>query len=138
MICLLIINWRAVWWETITYGSVRGLGWNSPYLLDYHLFKNDFEYNLTNDEVKENDEYNKQFQIITSEKELITKFFRQGTKENHELFWTATDILLNLAHLTEGKVKLSPVNIGRALKLNGFERFKHPNDRIYGYYIFRV
>jgi len=26
---------RAVWWETITYGSVRGLGWNSPCLLDY-------------------------------------------------------------------------------------------------------
>ena len=28
---------RAVWCESITYGSVRGLGWNSPYLLDRAL-----------------------------------------------------------------------------------------------------
>jgi len=28
---------RAVWWETITYGSVRALGWNSPWLLDYYI-----------------------------------------------------------------------------------------------------
>ena len=26
---------RAVWGETFKYGSVRGLGWNSPCLLDY-------------------------------------------------------------------------------------------------------
>jgi predicted P-loop ATPase len=107
------------------------------YAQAYHLFKNGFEYNLTQEEVKENDQYNKQFQIITSEKELINKFYYPGSKEKHELFWTATDILLNLAHLTEGKVKLSPVILGKALKMNSFDRVKHTTEQIYGYYIFR-
>ena len=72
------------------------------------------------------------------EKELINKFYRPGTKENHELFWTATDILLNLAHLTENKLKLSPINLGKALKMNGYERIKHATEQVYGYYIFRL
>jgi hypothetical protein len=103
----------------------------------YHLFKNGFEYNLTQEEVKENDEYNKQFQIVTSEKELINKYLLPGTKDNHELFWTATDILLYLAHITENKVKLSPIILGKALKMNGFERVKPAIEQVYGYYIFR-
>jgi predicted P-loop ATPase len=132
------VRWLCFIIDEIDWNYSTKVNIDMVYAQAYNLFKNGFEYNLTQEEVKENDEYNKQFQILTSEKELINKFFRPGSKENHELFWTATDILLNLSHLTENKVKLSPVNIGRALKVNGFERVKDNVTRIYGYYIFRI
>jgi hypothetical protein len=131
------VRWLCFIIDEIDWSYSEKVNIDMVYAQAYHLFKNNFEYNLTQEEVKENDEYNKQFQIITSEKELINKFYRPGTKEKHELFWTATDILLNLAHLTENKVKLSPVILGKALKMNGFERVKHATEQIYGYYIFR-
>ncbi len=132
------VRWLCFIIDEIDWSYSEKVNIDMVYSQAFHLFKSGFEYNLTQEEVKENDEYNKQFQIITSEKELINKFYRPGTKENHELFWTATDILLNLAHLTEGKVKLSSVNLGKALKMNGFERIKHATEQVYGYYIFRL
>ena len=44
------------------------------YAQAYHLFKNGFHYDITADEVKENEDYNRQFLINTSEKELVTKY----------------------------------------------------------------
>jgi predicted P-loop ATPase len=132
------VRWLCFVIDEIDWSYSQKVNIDMVYAQAYHLFKSGFEYNLTQEEVKENDEYNKQFQIITSEKELINKFYRPGTKEKHELFWTATDILLNLAHLTENKVKLSPVILGKALKMNGFERIKHATEQVYGYYIFRL
>ena len=105
------------------------------YAQAYYLFKNGFQYDITALEVKENDEYNRQFLINTPEKELVNKFIEPGTKENHEHFWTSTDVLLYITHITENKIKLSPVNIGKALKLCGFERTKRNTDKIYGYFV---
>jgi predicted P-loop ATPase len=131
------VRWLCFIIDEIDWSYSNKVNIDMVYSQAYHLFKNGFEYNLTQEEVKENDEYNKQFQIVTSEKELINKFLRPGTKDNHELFWTATDILLYLAHITENKVKLSPVILGKALKMNGFERVKPTIEQVYGYYIIR-
>jgi len=132
------VRWLCFIIDEIDWSYSEKVNMDMVYAQAYYLFKSGFNYNLTANEVKENEEFNRQFQILTSEKELINKFYRPGTKENHELFWTATDILLNLAHLTENKVKLSPVNLGKALKTNGYERIKHATEQVYGYYIFRV
>jgi hypothetical protein len=105
------------------------------YAQAYYLFKNGFQYDISSAEVKENDEYNKQFLINTPEKELVNKFIEPGIKERHDHFWTSTDVLLYISHITESKIKLSPVNIGKALKLCGFERIKRNTDKIYGYYV---
>jgi hypothetical protein len=101
----------------------------------YYLYKNGFEYNLTQEEIRENDEYNKQFQLISSERELVSKFIRHGSKEENDYFMTATDILMNLTTRTENKIKLSAMNIGKAMKFCGIERVKHTTERVYGYYV---
>ena len=131
------VRWLCFVIDEIDWSYAEKVNIDMVYAQAYHLFKNGFEYNLTQEEVKENDEYNKQFQVATSEKELINKFLRPGTKEKHEQFWTATDIILYLTHITENKLKLSPIILGKALKINGFERVKSASEQIYGYYVFR-
>lgn len=101
----------------------------------YHLYKNGFEFNLTQEEIRENEEYNKQFQLISSERELVSKFIKPGSKEENDFFMTATDILMNLTTRTENKIKLSAMNIGKAMKFCGIERVKHSTQKVYGYYV---
>ncbi len=101
----------------------------------YHLFRNGFEYNLSQDEIKENEEYNKQFQLISSERELVMKFIKPGSEKENDYFMTATDILMHMTSRTENKIKLSAVSIGRAMKFCGFERVKHRTQQVYGYYV---
>jgi hypothetical protein len=48
---------------------------------------------------------------------------------------TATDIVLYLAENTFGRVKLSPVNVGKALKMLSFIREKKYPEKVYGYYV---
>ncbi|MBN1184214.1 MAG: PriCT-2 domain-containing protein [Bacteroidales bacterium] len=101
----------------------------------YHLYRNGFEFNLTQEEIRENEEYNKQFQLISSERELVSKFIRPGSREVNDFFMTATDILMNLTTRTENKIKLSAMNIGKAMKFCGIERVKHSTQKVYGYYV---
>ena len=105
------------------------------YAQAYHLFKSGFDADLTPEEIRENEEFNKEFQVLTTERELINKFLLPGTKDHHDHFWTATDILLYLANVTENKVKLHSSNLGKALKMNHYEREKKHPDKIYGYYV---
>jgi predicted P-loop ATPase len=101
----------------------------------YYLYRNPFEYNLTQEEIRENEEYNKQFQLISSERELVSKFIKSGFREENDFFMTATDILMNLTTRTENKIRLSAMNIGKAMKFCGIERVKHSTQKVYGYYV---
>ena len=103
----------------------------------YHLYKSGFHCDLTPDEIKENEEYNRQFNITTTEFELIQKYLTPGTRESHDSFMTATDILLYIAEQTGGKVKLNNINVGRALKMLSFARDKNYPDKNYGYFVFK-
>jgi len=105
------------------------------YAQAWFLFKNGFVCDLSREEILENEEYNRQFHIVTSEKELIEKYLSPASLESHERFMTATDILIHLAEKTESKVRLNAVQIGKSLKLLGFNRDKAGPNRLYGYYI---
>ncbi|HEY4785688.1 MAG TPA: VapE domain-containing protein, partial [Bacteroidales bacterium] len=129
------VRWLCFVIDEIDWSYSSKVNIDMVYAQAYHLFKNGFQYDITAAEVKENDEYNRQFLINTPEKELITKFLEPATKERNMHFWTSTDILLYISNVTENRVKLSSVNIGKALKLCGFERVKHGIDKIYGYYV---
>jgi predicted P-loop ATPase len=129
------VRWLCFVIDEIDWSYSQKVNIDMVYAQAYHLFKNGFQYDITATEVKENDDYNRQFLINTPEKELVTKFIEPATKENHKYFWTSTDVLLYITNITESKVKLSSVNIGKALKLCGFERIKHNPEKIYGYYV---
>lgn len=135
-------------------GSVRWLcfeltgklNWNYKQEIDinkvwkqaYTLYREGFRYELTPDEVRENDQINRSYQVQTTEMDLIQKHYLPGTKEDHQVFHTATDILSNLSDKCSGSVRLNTNNIGKALKFLGFtqssERMKSPYP-VKGYYL---
>lgn len=100
--------------------------WKQAYHLAYH--DPGFNPELTVKDVNENEERNKRYTKMTTEQELIAKYFERSDQEKH--FVTATDIMLNLSCLN---IRISQVNLGRALSGFGFQRIKHPKRRIYGY-----
>jgi len=129
------VRWLCFIIDSIDWSYKQNVNIDQVYAQAYHLFKIGWDCDLTADEIKENEQYNSQFQITTSERELIDKYLEPSNKENGAQFMTATEILMKLSILTENRVRLSPVLIGRSLKILGFTREKVGSERIFGYYI---
>ena len=96
----------------------------------YHLAYKDPNFNpeLTVKDVNENEERNQRYTKMTTEQELIAKYYEKSTHEKD--FVTATDIMVSLNCLN---IRMSQINLGRALSGFGFQKIKHPKRRIYGY-----
>jgi predicted P-loop ATPase len=131
------VRWLCFAIESIDWSYKENINIDDVWAQAYHLFKTNFVCDLNQDEIKENEEYNRQFHITTSEFELIQKHLRPATKEAYELFMTATDVVLYLAESTFGRVKLSPINVGKALKMLSFTREKKYPEQHYGYYVYK-
>ena len=101
----------------------------------YYLYKKgDYEYDLTSEEIKENDHINKRYQKNSSERDLLLKFFAKSTKEEGN-FMSATDLIEYIS--ARSSIKLNPIQIGKELKFLGYKR--HPKKITgfvkYGYYV---
>lgn len=96
----------------------------------YHLSYNDphFTPELTLQDIEENEERNREFRQLTTEEELITKYFEPN--EDLKNFHTSSEILAKLSCLN---IRLSAVLIGRAMNALNFKRVKHPKRQVYGY-----
>ena len=129
------VRWLCFVIESIDWSYSEKVNINNVWSQAYHLFKTNFPCDLTPDEIKENEENNRQFQITTPEIELIHKFLAPATKETSDCFMTATDILMYIADMSFGKVKLNTNNIGKALKVLSFAREKKYPEKNYGYYV---
>jgi len=104
----------------------------------YSLYENGFQYEVTKEEAIEIQKYNMRFQVLTTEQELISKYFEPATKiELESEFLTPTEIAEKLSICTT--IKVSPSKIGSGLKFLGFTRSaeRKPNSSIpvYGYRI---
>ena len=76
----------------------------------------------------ENEERNKKYTKLTTEEELVSKYFE---KSNDMVdFVTASDVLVKLRHIN---LRLNQINLGRALSGFNFQRVKHPKRQVYGY-----
>jgi predicted P-loop ATPase len=84
----------------------------------YALYNDESEMAITISEIKQNEEANTRHQIMTSEMELINKYFSQGSKESD--FFTATDIVDHLSKLVSNSIRLNPVSIGKAMRYLSF------------------
>ena len=102
----------------------------------YSLYKSGFKYELTPDEIQANELANRQYQVTTPELELIQKNYTPGNKEQHDAFYQATDFLNNLTEKCP-TARLNLNNIGKALKILGFERTSKRTEKypIKGYFI---
>ncbi len=87
----------------------------------YHLFKNGFKYELSSDEIEENERMNSEHTIRTPEIELIQSYYEPIEKEKpFAKHYTATDIINELKSNNLAFVTLSTQNIGKALKQLGY------------------
>ena len=108
----------------------------------YTLYKNGFEYQLTQSEIKENELANSKFYTSTDEINFINKYFEPSTQEDNGEFLTSTDIGDEIAH-RHHQFKSNPKVIGKALKALGFERVTKYGARdakytIWGYYVNKI
>jgi hypothetical protein len=132
------VRWLCFVIESIDWSYSEKANINNVWSQAYHLFKTNFPCDLDPDEIKENEEYNRQFHITTSEFELIQKYLEPATKETSDCFMTATEILIYISDQTFNKVKINTNNVGKALKMLSFTRdMKYP-ERKYGYYLNKI
>lgn len=105
----------------------------------YQLYLSGFDYNLSKKEIEDNETYNRKFQEITPELELLMKKFEPSTKEENGDFFTTTEITIALMNetVTMGNLKVNAV--GKALKLLGFAQTQQFDSNkgypIKGYYV---
>ncbi|WP_422358592.1 VapE domain-containing protein [Reichenbachiella sp.] len=103
----------------------------------YSLYQSGFKYELTTEEIIENDQINKKHQVNTSELELIQQYLKPGSKEQHDEFWNATQVMNYLTAKTERAIPLKLILVGKALAILGFSREQKWNGtyQIKGYYL---
>ena len=108
----------------------------------YALYKSGagvFEAELNAVDTKSIQEYNRRFQVYTTEMHLIQKNFSVPSDDIPEThanlkFWTSTDVLKHL----QGQnldIRINANNIGKALTFFGYQRLvkRINNTPIYGY-----
>lgn len=129
------VRWLCFVIEEIDWSYKDTVDIDKVYAQAWYLFNSDFICDISREEIIENEEYNRQFHIVTSEKELIEKYLEPGTLEKHNRFMTATEILIHLAEKTDNRVRLNAIQIGKSLKLLGFDRSRAGENRSFGYYV---
>jgi predicted P-loop ATPase len=89
----------------------------------YHEVLNGASYVLTTDEIREVEKQNRFYQKTSPEMDLISRFFAPSEKGKPQTIpCTATDILDAIQSKGNTTVKLSQVQIGKALTFLGFEK----------------
>ena len=106
---------------------------NDVYAQAYALLNSGYHYQLTREEIAQSEIYNAAHTVKPIEYELILKYY--DTSEDKADFRTPTDIQKHLQVMTDQR--LSPINIGKALRMLGYERCpkKIKGQTIYGYYL---
>ncbi|MFO0322813.1 MAG: VapE domain-containing protein [Bacteroidota bacterium] len=132
------VRWLCFNIKDINWKYAKEVNMDDVWAQAYSLFKSgNFEYNLTGAEIKENEARNNKFQVLSTEAELIPKFFIHPTDEISATFMTATDILLHLQHYYQG-LRLNKIMIGKGLVMNGFQRVKDSKSDRYGFLVHQI
>ena len=123
--------------DRIDWNYAREIDINIAWSQAYQLWKSNFTYELSSAEIQENEQVNNQYKLSSPELELILKHFIPGTKDEHQYFWTASEILNFLLEHTNTRMRLSTINIGKALKMAGFKQGQKRTETfpVRGYYI---
>jgi len=134
------VRWLCFVVQRINWTYKTDIDINIVWAQAYNLYKTGFKYEMTLSEIVENEISNSQHTALSTEMELIQKYYLPGVKDDYDQFYTATDVVQHLTTNTEGKVKINPIEIGKALKILGFEQIQrrgHENQKfpVKGYLI---
>lgn len=116
--------------DTINFAYSKETDIDNIWVQAYHLAYKEPGFNpeLTVNDVNENEERNKKYTRLTTEQELIAKYFEKS--QDMADFVTASDVLSVLGPLN---FRLNHINIGKALSGFNFQRIKHPRKQVWGY-----
>lgn len=124
--------------------EISGINWdyskdmdiNAIWTQAFTLYRQDIPCDMTAEEIEENERRNAPLQAQSTEAEKLPRYVAPAQKGNQGAeFMTSTDILELMQR--ETILKLSAVNVGRALIAAGFEKVKGPG-KIYGYWVRRL
>ena len=106
----------------------------------YSLYKSGFKFQLTREEIKENETRNQQFQQNSVEYEYVQKYLTPGTDFDNDAFRTASEIRDYLYSMSDRRAELRCVEkVGKALVQLGFpkgsKRVQGNAFPVYGYFI---
>jgi predicted P-loop ATPase len=101
----------------------------------YALYKSGFQAELTQEEVKLNEERNAQFNQLSAEMEMLPNFIEPSTAERGE-FMTSTEIHNYMQTWTV--IKLNSIMVGRAMAYHKFPKVKNSQTQRYGYFVRRL
>jgi len=94
----------------------------------YHLSKsNSFDETMTREDIQQNELRNKKYQISTTEHQMLFSYFEKPTNGTGE-FLTSADIVNYITLTSATRLRLTTVNMGKALTKEGFEK-KTANGR---------
>lgn len=125
--------------EKINFDYKKHIDINRVWAQAYYLFKSGFKYELTPQEIQENEIANNKHRIITTEQELINASFEPSNKDdNTSEFKTSAQIQLQLNEKYP-TIRLNSVTIGKALKILKFKKDSHRPEKylssIGGYWV---
>lgn len=124
------VRWLCFEINEIDWDYNKDIDCNQVWAQAYSLLNSGFKYELTSDEIAENNKVNSAHQVRTIELELIQKYFEPSEKgEPLAEAMTTTDIMSKLKTV-ETNVTLNLINLGKALKIADH---KQVNARIQGY-----
>jgi len=132
------VRWLVFHITAIDWNYSKKLDVNKIWAQAYALAKDkNFDESFTRQDVIENEKRNQVYQVRTPETEMIAILFEVPTsKTQHKIeFLTSTEILIFLK-ANSSLNRLSPVSVGKALKLLKFPRVKKGGS--YGYNVVRT
>lgn len=110
--------------DNIRIDEAQALNMDQVWAEAYHLFKSGFQYWLTQEEVKELNEHNSQYEVQTTEAEMLTTYYVKPDNRNGEgVKHLKISHVLNFLQVRTS-ARLSKKKLGEALKANGFEQFQ--------------
>lgn len=116
------VRWLIMEIEGINFDYSKNIENDNLWRQAYYLYKNNFDYKPSSEELQENEQVSERYQISNPAVELVQRYLSPGG-ENDE-FKTTTDIKDYLIGKSAQADKLSPKAIGSALKSLGFDKTK--------------
>jgi len=124
------VRWLCFEIDSIDWDYKTVIPIDKVYSQAYYLLKSGtFNYNMTGEEIRDNEKRNRDFQLSTPERELLRKYLDNGTISKE--FMTPTDIMQIINRSTGNQFGINHIQIGKALKMMGYKRIKQKG--IYGY-----
>jgi len=123
----LCFNIKGINWDYSKHCNVDFI-WSQAYAL-FKCTTNRNQWDLSKDEIEQNEKRNSKFKQLSTEQELIGKYFEKA-QIGQGTHFTSTDVLVYLRPLG---VNVNAVAVGRAMHSLGYEKAK--DNGIYGYWV---